>query len=142
MRVGYILLSLRRSTINVENVVVRLWQSSAMCLRAITPAVLFYLLDRHALLAMTMGSKCGFLGFLATPPSCSARHPPRHTGGGGHSGVVLFGNIVRPPRRAKRATSPQRGTLPRDGMRSAATFVAKGGLFHEFCTNKKIVMLR
>ena len=27
-------LSLRRSTINVENVVVRLWQSSAICLRA------------------------------------------------------------------------------------------------------------
>ena len=26
-----------------------------------TPAVLFYLLDRHALLAMTRGSKCGFL---------------------------------------------------------------------------------
>ena len=32
------------------------------------PAVLFYLLDRHALLAMTMGSKCGFLGSLTTPP--------------------------------------------------------------------------
>ena len=31
------------------------------------PAVLFYLLDRHALLAMTMGSKCGFLGSLTTP---------------------------------------------------------------------------
>ena len=32
---GYTLsLSLRRSTINVENVVVRLWQSRAICLRA------------------------------------------------------------------------------------------------------------
>ena len=30
-------LSLRRSTINVENVGVRLWQSSAICLRAIRP---------------------------------------------------------------------------------------------------------
>ena len=30
-------LSLRRSTINVENVVVRLWQSSAICLRAERP---------------------------------------------------------------------------------------------------------
>ena len=33
-----------------------------------TPAVLFYLLDRHALLAMTMGSKCVFLNSLTTPP--------------------------------------------------------------------------
>ena len=32
-----------------------------------TPAVLFYLLDRHALLAMTMGSKCVFLNSLTTP---------------------------------------------------------------------------
>ena len=32
-----------------------------------TPAVLFYLLDRHALLAMTMGSKCIFLNSLTTP---------------------------------------------------------------------------
>ena len=44
-------LSLRRSTINVENVGVRLWQSSAMCLRAFARSA-FYLLDRHALLAM------------------------------------------------------------------------------------------
>ena len=32
-----------------------------------TPAVLFYLLDRHASLAMTRGSKCGFLNSLTTP---------------------------------------------------------------------------
>ena len=44
-----------------------------------TPAVLFYLLDRHALLAMTVGSKCGFLNALPHPPSCSARHPPPRT---------------------------------------------------------------
>ena len=47
------------------------------------------------------------------PPSCSAR-PPRHTGGGGHSGVVPFGNmlsmIVTTP--ALRATPPQSGTWP------------------------------
>ena len=33
-----------------------------------SPAVLFYLLDRHALLAMTMGSKGIFLKSLTTPP--------------------------------------------------------------------------
>ena len=32
-----------------------------------SPAVLFYLLDRHALLAMTMGSKYVFLNSLTTP---------------------------------------------------------------------------
>ena len=53
-------LSLRRSTINVENVGVRLWQSSAICLRAFARSAFFYLLDRHASLAMTMGSKCVF----------------------------------------------------------------------------------
>ena len=52
------------------------------------------------------------------PPSCFARHPPPHRpthanyvcagpgGGGGHSGVVPFGNIVRPPRRALHDTPP------------------------------------
>ena len=39
-----------------------------------TPAVLFYLLDRHALLAMTMESKCIFLNSLTTPPE-----PPTQT---------------------------------------------------------------
>ena len=49
---GYTLsLLLRRSTINVENVGVRLWQSSAICLRAFARSA-FYLLDRHASLAM------------------------------------------------------------------------------------------
>ena len=37
-----------------------------------TPAVLFYLLDRHALLAMTMGTKCVFLNSLTTPPQNAA----------------------------------------------------------------------
>ena len=36
-----------------------------------SPAVLLYLLDRHASLAMTMESKCVFLNSLTTPP------PPR-----------------------------------------------------------------
>ena len=34
----------------------------------IRPQCFFYLLDRHALLAMTMGSKCVFLNSLTTPP--------------------------------------------------------------------------
>ena len=42
--------------INVENVGVRLWQSSAICLRAFARSA-FYLLDRHAPLAMTKGTK-------------------------------------------------------------------------------------
>ena len=37
-----------------------------------TPAVLFYLLDRHALLAMTMGTKCVFLNALPHPPPQNA----------------------------------------------------------------------
>ena len=41
-----------------------------------SPAVLFYLLDRHALLAMTMGSKCIFLYSLTTPRRSNDRHPP------------------------------------------------------------------
>ena len=45
------------------------------------PAVLFYLLDRHALLAMTMGSKCVFLNSLTTPgcahPSNGGKLVPR-----------------------------------------------------------------
>ena len=40
------------------------------------PAVLFYLLDRHALLAMTMGAKCVFLHSLTTPRRSGDRHPP------------------------------------------------------------------
>ena len=70
-----------------------------------TPAVLFYLLDRHALLAMTRGSKRGFLNALPHPPSCFARHPPpwNHPRklclrgaqyGGGHFGVDCFGDLL------------------------------------------------
>ena len=51
----------------VENVVVRLWQSRAICLRAECPQCFFYLLDRHASLAMTRGSKGGFLGLSDHP---------------------------------------------------------------------------
>ena len=42
------------------------------------PAVLFYLLDRHALLAMTRGSKCVFLNSLTTP-ALRATPPQRGT---------------------------------------------------------------
>ena len=49
-----------------------------------TPAVLFYLLDRHALLAMTMGSKCGFLNSLTTP-GCA------HPSNGGELGTYCRG---------------------------------------------------
>ena len=52
-----------------------------------TPAVLFYLLDRHALLAMTNGSKCVFLNSLTTPVAQSAT-PPRPVGGG-HRGAFI-----------------------------------------------------
>ena len=41
-----------------------------------TPAVLFYLLDRHALLAMTNGSKCVFLNSLTTPRRAPHDTPP------------------------------------------------------------------
>ena len=37
------------------------------CVCGRMPAVLFYLLDRHALLAMTGGRKCVFLNALTTP---------------------------------------------------------------------------
>ena len=60
-----------------------------------TPAVLFYLLDRHALLAMTMESKCIFLNSLTTPP-CG------HPSNGGEliprrdeSQVPLCGGVAR-----------------------------------------------
>ena len=48
------------------------------------PAVLFYLLDRHALLAMTRGSKGIFLGSLTTP-SCG------HPSNGGELGAYPRG---------------------------------------------------
>ena len=48
------------------------------------PAVLFYLLDRHALLAMTMGSKCVFLNSLTTP-GCA------HPSNGGELGTYRRG---------------------------------------------------
>ena len=44
-----------------------------------TPAVLFYLLDRHALLAMTMGSKCVLLNSLTTPDGLIVYHCPNAT---------------------------------------------------------------
>ena len=49
-----------------------------------TPAVLFYLLDRHALLAMKMGSKCVFLNSLTTP-GCA------HPSNGGELGTYRRG---------------------------------------------------
>ena len=49
-----------------------------------TPAVLFYLLDRHALLAMTMGTKCVFLNSLTTP-GCA------HPSNGGELGTYRRG---------------------------------------------------
>ena len=85
---------------------------NARSTRAITPAVLFYLLDRHALLAMTMGSKCGFLGSLATPPVAQSAPPLRR------------GELYPAMGRGRQPHSSQRGNL-----------------FHKFCTNKKIVIL-
>ena len=77
-------LSLRRSTINVENVGVRLRQSSAICLRAFARSAFFYLLDRHALLAMTMGSKWIITHSLTTP-GCA------HPSNGGEPGTYRRG---------------------------------------------------
>ena len=53
-------LLLRSSTINVKNVGVQLWQSSAICLRAFARSAFL-------LLAMTMGSNGIFLNALTTP---------------------------------------------------------------------------
>ena len=72
-------LSLRRSTINVENVIVRLRQSRTICLRAVRPQCFF-----NALLAMTMGSKCVFLNSLTTP-GCA------HPSNGGELGTYRRG---------------------------------------------------
>ena len=66
-------LSLRKSTINVENVVVRLWQSSHNMSAGIRPQCFFYLLDRHAPLAMTKGTKWITPHSLTTP--AASRHP-------------------------------------------------------------------
>ena len=61
------------------------------------PAVLFYLLDRHALLAMTMGSKCVFLNSLTTPgcahPSNGGKLVPRQDEGK----VPLCGGVPAMP---------------------------------------------
>ena len=53
-------LSLRRSTINVENVVVRLWQSSTICLRANARSAFLFTGSPRSFhsLAMTKGTKC------------------------------------------------------------------------------------
>ena len=79
-------LSLRRSTINVENVVVRLWQSSHNMSAGIRPQCFFYLLDRHAPLAMTKGTKWIIPQSLTTP---AASHHPSNGGelGSSHCGV-------------------------------------------------------
>ncbi len=50
----------------------------------VPPAVLFYLLDRHASLAMTRGSKCTFLNSLTTP-GCA------HPSNGGELGTFHRG---------------------------------------------------
>ena len=38
----------------------------------VRPQCFFYLLDRHALLAMTIGTKCVFLNALPPPPQNAA----------------------------------------------------------------------
>ena len=61
-------LSLRRSTINVENVVVRLRQSSAICLRANARSAFLFTGSPRSFhsLAMTKGTKCLILHSLTT----------------------------------------------------------------------------
>ena len=62
-------LSLRRSTINVENVVVRLWQSSTICLRANARSAFLFTGSPRSFhsLAMTKGTKCPTPHSLTTP---------------------------------------------------------------------------
>ena len=69
--------------------------------------MLFYLLDRHALLAMTMESKYIFLNSLTTPPEPPTRHVARgpvlgHPSNGGElvprqdeGKVPLCGGVAR-----------------------------------------------
>ncbi len=89
-----LLLSLRRSTINVENVGVRLWQSSAICLRAFARSTfLFTGSPRFA----RRGGHCApppdGLTTVTPPP---ALEPPTQTMfargpvGGGHSDISPF----------------------------------------------------
>ena len=68
-------LSLRRSTINVENVGVRLWQSSAICLRAFARS------------AFQWGVSV-FSWALWPPPVAQSATPPAK--GGGHSSMSLL----------------------------------------------------
>ena len=77
-----------------------------------TPAVLFYLLDRHALLAMTMGSKCGFLNSLTTP-GCA------HPSNGGELGTYRRGEKFPSAEGCRRSR--------RGGYFSLGLFVIVGG---------------
>ena len=72
-------LSLRRSTNNVENVVVRLWQSSAICLRANARSAFLFTGSPRSFhsLAMTKGTKWIILHSLTTP---AASHHPSNGG--------------------------------------------------------------
>ena len=77
-------LSLRRSTINVENVGVRLWQSSAICLRANARSAFLFTGSPRSFhsLAMTKGTKCPTPHSLTTPSRWDT--PP------------MEGNLARP----------------------------------------------
>ena len=60
-------LSLRRSTINVGNVGVRLWQSSAICLRAFARSAFLFTGSPRFARDDNGGGKCVFLNSLTTP---------------------------------------------------------------------------
>ena len=77
-------LSLRRSTINVENVVVRLRQSSAICLRANARSAFLFTGSPRSFhsLAMTKGSKC------------SSPHHSCHSRAGGNKAWVVISYLI------------------------------------------------
>ena len=80
-------LSLRRSTINVGNVGVRLWQSSAICLRAFArSAFLFTGSPRFA--RDDNGDEVRVLECSTPPPVAQSATPPAK--GGGHSDISLY----------------------------------------------------
>ena len=84
-------LSLRRSTNNVENVVVRLRQSSAICLRANARSAFLFTGSPRSFhsLAMTKGTKWIIPQSLTTP---AASHHPSNGGelGSSHRETVIL----------------------------------------------------
>ena len=80
-----------------------------------SPAVLFYLLDRHALLAMTRGSNCVFLKSLTTP-GCA------HPSNGGELGTYRRG-IKFPSAEGWHDTGPRENAIFVGGCAGVVTII-------------------